>query len=230
MTGQDITTQLDQIQSSLAEISAELAQVKRQRAELEDLKEDLTRVAKDVFSGAIEEFEDIAPFVKTGDFLHLVKLILRNTNNITSVIGKLESGLDFFEDFSPIGKELFHDMLDQLDQLDRARYFEFAREGLKITDNITQHFSTEDVRLLADNIVPILETVKSITQPEILGAIKNAVVVFDTMDTEHIQPVSVWKIMRELNTPEMKRGLGFMLAFLKNIADTDHKSSKGDIT
>ncbi len=219
MGEQDISRQLTEIQLTLDGITAELALVKRQRQEMDDLKDDLTRVAKDLFAGAIEEFEDIAPFVRTGDFLHLVKLILRNTNNITAVIGKLESTLDFLEDFKPIGKELFSDTLEKLDEFDRAKYFEFAGAAIHISDNIVEHFSQKDVRLLADNIVPILETVKSMTQPEMMRAIKNAVAVFDSMDRDDIQEVSIWKAMRELNTPELKRGLGFMIAFMKNIAN-----------
>ncbi|MBC8376430.1 MAG: DUF1641 domain-containing protein [FCB group bacterium] len=218
MSGTDISGQLAEIQTTLDGITAELALVRQQRREMEDLKEDLTRVAKDLFAGAIEEFEDIAPFVRTGDFLHLVKLILRNTNNITEVIGKLESALDFFEDFKPIGKELFGDTLDTLDKFDRAKYFEFASEAVHISDNVVEHFSGEDVKLLADNIVPILEALKSITQPEMMGSIKNAITIFSKMNTEDIQEVSLWQAMKELNTPEMKRGLGFIIAFMKNMS------------
>ncbi len=228
MSDSDISGQLAEIQTTLDGITAELALVRQQRQEMEDLKEDLTRVAKDLFAGAIEEMEDIAPFVKTGDFLHLVKLILRNTNNITEVIAKLESALDFFEDFKPIGKELFGDTLNTLDKLDRAKYFEFASEAIHISDNVVEHFSSEDVRLLADNIVPILETIKSITQPQMIGAVKNAITIFDKMNVEDIQEVSVWKAMRELNTPEMKRGLGFVIAFMKNISNQESKSIKGE--
>ncbi len=219
MSGSDISGQLAEIQTTLDGITAELALVRKQRQEMEDLKEDLTRVAKDLFAGAIEEFEDIAPFVKTGDFLHLVKLILRNTNNITEVIAKLESVLDFFEDFKPIGKELFGDTLNFLDRLDRAKYFEFANEAVRISDNVVKHFSSEDVRLLADSIVPILETIKSITQPQMMHAITNATTVFDNMNVDDIQEVSIWKALREMSTPEMKRGLGFIIAFMKNISN-----------
>ncbi len=221
MSDQDISRQLAEIQATLDGITTELALVKQQRREMEDLKEDLTRVAKDLFAGAIEEFEDIAPFVKTGDFLHLVKLILRNTNNITTVIGKLESALDFFEDFKPIGKELFSDTLGKLDELDRAKYFEFASEAMHISDNVVAHFSKDDVRLLAENVVPILENIKSITQPEIMGALRNAVTVFNNMDLDDIDEISIWKAIRELNSPEMKRGLGFMITFLKNITPNE---------
>jgi len=223
MSDKDLALKLDAIQTSLDEITNELAESRRQRQEMQELKEDLTRIAKDVMHSAVEELEDVAPFVKTGDFLHLLKLIVRNTNNITDVISKLESALDFFEDFKPIGQELFHDALEKLDDLDRARYFEFARETKRIADNVVTHFSTEDVRLLADNIVPILETVKAITQPQMLNALSNAVQVFDSLNTENIEEYSIWKTMRELNTPEMKRGMGFMVAFLKNISQADQK-------
>lgn len=228
MSAPDISGQLAEIQASLDNINAELALVRKQRQEMEDLKEDLTHVAKDLFAGAIEEFEDIAPFVRTGDFLHLVKLILRNTNNITQVIGKLESALDFFEDFKPIGKDLFNDTLEGLDALDRSRYFEFAREAGRISNNVVTHFTPEDVRLLADNIVPILETLKSITQPEMMGAVKNAIQVFDKMDMDKAPEISIWKALRELNTPEMKRGLGFAITFLKNISDQQTTSIEGE--
>ena len=51
-----------------------------------------------------------------------------------------------------------------------------------------------------------------------MHAAKNAVAVFDTMQMDDIEEVSLWKAMREMNTPEMKRGLGFVIAFMKNIA------------
>jgi len=225
MSDADISGQLAEIQKTLDAITSEMALVRQQRQEMEDLKEDLTRVAKDLFAGAIDEFEDIAPFVRTGDFLHLVKLILRNTNNITAVIGKLESTLDFFEDFKPIGKELFNDTLDGLNGLDQAHYFEFAKEAGQIGNKIVTHFSPEDVRRLAENIVPILETLKSITQPEMIGAIKNAISVFDKMDMEQAPELSMWQAFKELNSPEMKRGLGFAIMFLKNISDNHSKPS-----
>ena len=65
MTDRDLSLQLQVIESKLDEISAELAEARKQRQEMEDLKEDLTRVAKDLFQSAVEELEDIAPFVNS---------------------------------------------------------------------------------------------------------------------------------------------------------------------
>jgi uncharacterized protein YjgD (DUF1641 family) len=213
-----LTTQLDDIQAKLDAIHAELEVARRQREELRELKEDLTLVARDVFQSAVVELEDIAPFVHTGDFLHLVKRILRNTNNISAAISQLESFLDFLEDFKPVGKELFSDGLDKLDELDRKGYFVFFKEVAAILDNVVTHFSVEDVRLLADNIVTILNTMKSLTQPEMLSALDNALAVYRNIDTRDIREVSIWKAFRELRTPEMQRGLGFIITFLKNVS------------
>ena len=73
MATQNLELQLQSIDKKLDLITEELAVVRRQREELNELKEDLTLIAKDVFSTAIDELEDIAPFVQTGDFLHLIK-------------------------------------------------------------------------------------------------------------------------------------------------------------
>jgi uncharacterized protein YjgD (DUF1641 family) len=213
-----LSTQLEDIQSKLDAISAELEVARRQREEMKELRDDLTLIAKEVFQSAVVEMEDIAPFVHTGDFLHLVKKILRNTNNINEVISKLESTMDFMEDWRPIGKDLFNDGLDKLDEFDRKGYFAFLKEVFAVIDNIVTHYSTEDVRLLADNIVIIMETVKSLTQPDMLVAVNNALTVYQSLDTKDLEEYSVWKAMRELRTPEMKRGIGFIITFLKNIS------------
>ncbi len=217
MTNQNLELQLHSIDKKLDLISEELAIVRRQREELNELKQDLTIIAKDLFSTAIDEFEDIAPFVQTGDFLHLLKKILQNTQNITMVMTKFESGLDFFADAKPVGKELFNDTLGKLNEFDQKGYFQFIKELLNVADRVVDHFPEEDVKLLGDNIITILETVKELTQPEMLTAINNAVGIYKNLDPKDIPQYSIWKVIREINTPEIKRGIGFVITFLKKI-------------
>ncbi len=226
MANQNIESQLQSIEKKLDLISEEMAVVRRQREEFNELKDDLTVIAKDALSTTIDELEDIAPFVQTGDFLHLLKKILQNTRNITNVMVQFESALDFFEDAKPVSKELFTDVLEKLDELDRKGYFQFVKELTKVGDQIVEHFSGEDIKLLGDNVITILETVKSITQPEMLSALNNAVGIYQNLDTTNIPQYSIWKVMRELNTPEMKKGIRFGITFVKNTfteLDIHHK-------
>jgi len=225
MNDATIEAQLQAIQQKLDDISEELAVARRQRQEMQELKEDLTIIARDMFNTTVEELEDIAPFVRTGDFLHLLKKILRNTNNITGAISKLESALDFIEDARPVGKELFNDTLEKLDEFDRKGYFKFLEESLKIFDNVVTHFSVDDVRLLADNIVTILETVKNLTQPEMLQALNNGLNIYQNLNPKYVPEYTMIKALRELHTPEMRRGIGFIISFLKNVTEAQTKAA-----
>lgn len=226
MATQNLELQLQSIDKKLDLISEELAVVRRQREELNELKQDLTIIAKDVFNTAIVELEDIAPFVQTGDFLHLIKKILQNTRNITRVMTKFESALDFFEDAKPISKELFNDALEKLDELDQKGYFQFIKELMNVADRVVEHFSEEDVKVLGDNVITILETVKGLTQSDMLTALNNAVSIYQSIDPKDAPQYSIWKVMRELNTPEMKKGIGFVITFLKKITEEQEIKNK----
>lgn len=46
----------------------------------------------------------------------------------------------------------------------------------------------------------------------------NAVVAYQKTDFDQNKKYSIWKIIREMNSPEIKRTLGFMITFLKNIS------------
>jgi len=212
-----IAEQLALIQAKLNTIAGELAVIRRQREEMEDLKEDLTRIAKDLFNSAVEELEDVAPFVKTGDFLFLTKKLIRNTNNLTRIMERLESAADFLEDARPIAKELFQDALMKLQMLDEKGYFEYLRESTKIADNVVAHFSVDDLRMLAENVVAILETIKTITQPEMLDTLNNAVSVYKNLNIADPPRYSLWRAFREMNDPAMQRSLGMFITLMKNL-------------
>lgn len=122
---------------------------------------------------------------------------------------------DLVADLSIVGKDLYDTTIVTLGQ---KGYMEFLNESISIVDNVVTHFSTDDVRLLADNVVTILETVKSLTQPEMMQAITNAVQVFNAMEQEEVPSFSIFGAIREMNKPEMQRALGFALAFLRNIS------------
>lgn len=223
--------QIDVIQQKLDLILEEIALQRRQRAELEDLKDDLFRIGKDVYDTAVVELEQVHDAFRTRDVLHLGKKLLRNITTLTAVIEQLENTRDFLKDFSPVARELFLDTMRTLDELDRKGYFTFLKELATLADRVVTSFTVEDVRLLADNIVTILTTVKNLTQPEMMQAINSALAVYRTLDVSVPAEVSYRSLLRDLHSPETRRGLAFLLRFLRDIAQerardtvTDHPS------
>ena len=153
---------------------------------------------------------------------HFFLKLMKNANNFSMVLTMFESFVDLMNDLSPVLKETGYDVIDKFHQLEQKGYFDFLNEAVKILDNIVTHYSIEDIRMLADNVVTILDTIKNLTQPDMLRAINNGVHIFKDLDPNDVPEYSVWKLMREMNSPEMKRGIGFFITFIKSLSPSDN--------
>jgi DNA repair exonuclease SbcCD ATPase subunit len=149
MTTAGVEERLSAIQEQLDVIQHELQARKRHLAEMQELKEDLTVILKDVMRTAVVELDDVAPFLQTGDFLSLVKKILRNTNRISASLSKLESAGDFLADAKPVSFDIFTRFIHKLDELERKGYFKVGTDLEATMDAL--------VRLLAaNNVLPAI--------------------------------------------------------------------------
>jgi len=210
--------QLADINQKLDFITATMAEYQRKQREMDELKNDLTLIARDVFDSAVTELNEVAPYFDTGDLVHLLKKLLRNTRNINRLLTQMESVEGLFQDLKPLGKQMFDQMLETLDEMDRKGYFEFMKEATKIVDTIVTSFSVEDVRLLRENITSILLTIKGITQPDMLQTVNSALQFFKKMDITIDRDISYGMLLKEIRDPEVKKGLLFMLEFVKSMA------------
>lgn len=222
MDNAELEKQITEINKKMDFIIAEIELQRSSRQELTVLKEDLMRVGKDMFQTAVTELEDLHDSMNTGDVIHLGKRVLRNINNIEQAIGQLENIRDFISDASPLAREYALDFMKKLDEFDRKGYFQFFKEASRILDNIVTSFTPQDVKNLSDNIVTILNTLKNLTQPDMLQTVNNAINVYKKLDIEIKDDVSIYRLIKELNTPEMKRGLAFAIQFLKNISQIEN--------
>jgi len=130
----------------------------------------------------------------------------------------LEMGMDLSKELGPIANEVIIDFTKTLGEFEQKGYFKFFKEFIPIMDNVVKGFTPEDLRGLADNIVSILSTVKEMTQPEVMGTMQNAIKAFNSMETISVPSYSVWRVLREMNSKEMKKALGYGVTFMKNVS------------
>ncbi|HHM01805.1 MAG TPA: DUF1641 domain-containing protein [Caldithrix abyssi] len=216
------TTELQQELKSIHEkldfLTGQLKQQQQYQREMKELKDDLGIISKDMFNAAVTELEDVAPYFDTGDIVHLLKRLLRNVRNLNKMMEHLESAQDLFADLQPLGKQVFDEIMETMNELDRKGYFEFFSEGFKILDTIVTSFSVEDVRHLRENITTIILTIKNLTQPEMLSSVDNALSFFSKMDIDIDHEISMMELFRKMRDPEVKKGMAFMLEFVKSMA------------
>jgi len=226
MEEKKIQSQIDEINRKLDIILEEIELQRKHRREIDDLKDDLMRVGNDLYSTAVTELEEVHDHLETGDILHLGKKLLRNVKTMNKMFDQLESARDFLEDVSPLVRESIIDLMNKLDEYDRKGYFQFFKQSETIIENIVTSFSPEDVKALGDNIVTILNTIKNLTQPDMLQAINNAVSVYKKLDIEIEGDVSYFQLFKRMKTPEMRKGIAFGIKFLKSLAETQATNGK----
>lgn len=217
----------DQIKEINQKLDLLLENVNQQRLKsemIEDLISDVAIIGKDAYETSVEKLEEQGVELD-GDALQLMFFkMLKNIDNFSMILNMFESMVDLSKDLGPIVKQTGYDVIDKFTELDKKGYFEFFGEALKIIDNIVQHYTVEDVKMLSDNIVTIMDTVKNLTQPDMMKAMDNALTIYKNLDPTNVPEYSIWKVMKELNTPEMKRGLGFVLTFIKSLTPADENA------
>ena len=185
---------------------------------VDDLIADASIIGKDVYDSTVKALDEHEVVLEPDELRELGIRVAQNVGNFNTILDTLGSALDLMRDLGPIANEVIIDTTKKLHEFEQKGYFEFLREFGHIIDNIVTYYSVEDMRLLADNVVAILDTVKNLTQPDMLKSVDNAVKVFANLEMEEIPEYSVFKVMREMNKPEMKKALGFFITFMQNMS------------
>ncbi len=224
---QDLQKQINEMNQKLDKV---LEHVNNQRLKGEmvnDFLSDASIITKDAWDTTVKELDDQGVELDLDDMKQLVFKFLKNIKSFTQAIELFESANDLMKDAGPIVNEVGVDTIHKLHEFEQKGYFEFLSEVGKIMDNLVTHYSADDVRELADNIVTIMDTVRNLTQPEMLKAMNNAVSIYQKLDTEEVEEYSLWKAFRTLNSKEMKRGIGFIMTFMKKMSEeTKTKETK----
>ncbi len=208
----------------LDRIEGHLAEQRRRQEELDELKRDLIPIGNHMVKIAIDELAEISYDFRLEDLTFLLKRLLRDTHLLLKALDQLESLMGLSEELNRLMKPMFNTAVEELDRLEREGYFAFAREGWRIVERIVTEFSEEDVRALADNIVFILNTVRNMTQPEIMALANQAV---DAIREEPPvdEKASLFALLREMRDPKVRKGLARTLNLLKVLADQPNGDS-----
>ena len=184
---------------------------------VDDLIADASIIGKDVYDTTVKALDEHEVVLEPDELRELGIRVAQNIGNFNTLLDTMGSAMDLMKDVGPIANEMIIDGTKKLHEFEQKGYFDFLREFGQIIDNIVTHYGVEDVRMLADNIVAILDTVQNLTQPDMLKSVDNAVRIFASLEMDDIPQYSIFKVMREMNTPEMKKTLGFFMTFMKNL-------------
>jgi uncharacterized protein YjgD (DUF1641 family) len=135
---------------------------------------------------------------------------------------ELEPLRDLAAEVGVISVPVMASLTDRVAAWEERGYLGFARSSARVVDRIVTSFDEEDVEALGDNVALMLETLRDLTQPEILQLLRQTAGSVSHLDAPvEGPPPSAFALLRQLRDPEVRRGLARMMELLRSVgADT----------
>jgi uncharacterized protein YjgD (DUF1641 family) len=167
-----------------------------QRA-MQELRDDMIPIANHMIKLTIDELAEIGTEFKVEDLLFLVKRLLRNTSLLIKMVDQLEGLMGLTAEVDLLGKQVFNQVVEQLDELERKGYFRLATKGMQLTDRVVQEIQPEDIEAFGDTLVTALQAARQ-PAPD--------------------KAPSMVSLLIQMNDPKLRIGLARMLNVVKAIS------------
>jgi len=213
----DLNQKVDALTAQVEFLAEEARQQKQRRQERDELIGDLTPIAGEAYRLSVQQLNEIEGYVQLEDIFRVMKRLMRNTRNIEKMLDQMEAVSELTSEVMPLTEGMFLTLMSRLDEMERKGYFAFIQGGMEIMDTVVSSFSEEDVTQLGENIVLILNTVKEMTQPEVMQLLSSTASVMREEDIP--ENVSMFYLMRQFNDPAVRKGLAKTMNILKTVSD-----------
>ena len=212
----ELNQKLDALTAQVAYLTEQAQAAERSRAEREELVHDVMPIAKDALNLATVHLQDVEEYVRLDDLLRMLKKLVRHGPQLEALLDQLDAVFDLVETVNPIALEADTKATTMMDELERKGYFAFGESGLRLVDNVVTSFTKEDVDRLGDNVVLLLNTIKDMTQPEMLTFVRNTLAASEKALEEPVN-TSLGALLSQLRDPQVRRGLALTLRILKTV-------------
>lgn len=213
----NLEQRLDRLTLLVEDMYAELQAQRESRERWQELNDVMVPVTRAAFDAVSREMEDLSDDVTVEDAVRFARTAARAMPQMEKLLAQLETMNALGAEATKLSGAMVAKVSDALDQAEKKGYFAFAKGGAEIADKVVTSFSEDDVQALGDNIVLILNTVKQMTQPEIMTMLRRTMVTVQADQVTETKPPSTFALLREMRDPEVRRGLARTLHMLRSI-------------
>lgn len=218
MTDVQLQDQINQVNQKLDLILESVELQKRSREELDDLVQDAGIVVKDVFHQSVTILEKAEVDLDHNGIPMLLIKVLQNIDTFREMLEMLESARDFMKDVSPILHQAGLDAVNKMHELEQKGYIEYAGELLSFMERFTRAFTVDDLRNLGNNLDQMMGIVRNATHPDVIAALNRATrALAETSRDDKIDNKSLFGLLREMNSPDVRKSLAYALRLLKAV-------------
>jgi uncharacterized protein YjgD (DUF1641 family) len=189
MNEENIQNQINEINQKLDTLLAYVNQQRIKSEVVDDLVADGSIVVKDVFKSSVEELDRSGVEMNMDEVKVLLVKLVKNIPTFINLIDIMQSVLDFMNDATPIAREMMVDGIKKLHQLEENGTIDSIK---KIGSNLSQPAIFRKLEKVTDVLLKV--------EPD------------DVKDDK-----SLWKIYKELRSPEVRKSLSYTLRIIKEL-------------
>jgi uncharacterized protein YjgD (DUF1641 family) len=205
---------LERLSEQVAYLVEDAERRRLERDRWSDLAHDAGPIARLAMDAATEQFESLD--VDLEDLARFAKTTATALPRLEALLAQLDSMSELAGTAAGLAKPAMDMVTARLTEADEKGYFNFAKGGLDVVDHVVTSFTEDDVKALGENIVLILNTVKDMTQPEVMTMLRRTINTVQGQE-EDTEPPSLFALLRDMREPEVRRGLSRLLAALRSM-------------
>ncbi len=116
---------------------------------------------------------------------------------------------------TPVAREGVNAMAEHLAGWEERGWFAMGHEFVGIFDRLAAAYGPEDVAELSEHVVQLVDTVRNLTQADVLDLANDATDVIH--DADKVEPVGAFGLAKATRDPEVQRGLAVAIEVLRQI-------------
>jgi uncharacterized protein YjgD (DUF1641 family) len=176
-----------------------------------DLGRDVSLLSYPAVRLLTEELGEVETGFQLEDVFFLLRRFLLNMRNIAWALELLENLVDWWRDMEPILKIMIPHIIDVLEDLDQKGIFKGYQAMLQGYAKIAQHYSPEDIDVIADGIVRMHGVAKKFSDPAFINFVEKFMDVPGQVKLEEAKPAGPMGLMWRMRSQECRQGLGVMV-------------------
>ncbi len=210
--------ELERIEARLDRLERQVAPMAETARAVGELREELAPRVNEAVQALIIELADVEADFQMEDLIHLIKKSMRNVRNLSFALEQLKNLIDFAVTAEPLMKSTVPQIISYLDDLERKGVFRVLNQGVEALKGIGESYSEEQIREIGEGLVRLLAVVQKLTRPSALELMARAAEVPEHVDLSKAKPVGAWGLLGALSDPEVKKGMGVLMALTRGLA------------
>ncbi len=218
MQNQNLQEQINELNRKLDILLEESFRQKQRREYWEDLSNDLSLISKDLYDYAVEELQNEGVDLNDEIIKRLLFKLMRDIHIFYEMLNGLENAYDLMKDLGPIVNQIGRDVIHKLADLEQKGYLKLLNAFTNVSDNFVKYFKPEDVDTIAQKMEMLVALSRLAMTSTLLDDTYKMLEAYQEARAEKPEKIGLFKALKELNKPEMKQSLGFLINFLQKFS------------